>query len=183
MIYSNKYEYIYISIPKTASSAMSNLLIEQYDGRYYCDRHDNEIPKKFNDYFKFTIIRHPFFRALSATRHYLFKFGKLSNIWESFHFVSIDNYLNNLYKIYNPVVIGQKIQPIREVKIQFDCILTYENLKIQDLYFIKSNQQLPKINMHPKIISQKIIDQINNESLIFMKKDYERFEYRKIKYL
>ena len=71
MIISHKYRYIFFSIPKTASTAISHLLIDKYDGERYMRKHSlydefiNSAPENYHGYFKFTTIRNPLDQIVS----------------------------------------------------------------------------------------------------------------------
>lgn len=64
MIISHKHRYVYISVPKAASQTMFRVLSEHYDGERYGGMHENQIPPMARDYFKFTVVRNPYRRAL-----------------------------------------------------------------------------------------------------------------------
>jgi hypothetical protein len=69
MIISHEYQFIFIEIPKTASTSLHTFLCHQGCNSDRDFRHDSALSVRdlpeWNDYFKFAIIRNPYDRAVS----------------------------------------------------------------------------------------------------------------------
>lgn len=66
MITSIKNEYVFISVPKTGTHTMYDVLVKQFDGiQAEGPYHQTQIPEKFSDFFAFSTVRHPFTRMVS----------------------------------------------------------------------------------------------------------------------
>ena len=64
MLISKKKRLVFLHIPKTAGSSVSEILRRDYkavEGK----SHDNRMPKKYHHYFIFSIVRNPFRRVYS----------------------------------------------------------------------------------------------------------------------
>jgi hypothetical protein len=66
MIISDIHKYVYIGIPRTGSKSMNHWLMEYFDGKWYGDHHDYNVPEEFAEYLIFTIVRNPYDRATSG---------------------------------------------------------------------------------------------------------------------
>jgi len=64
MIVSKKHEFIFVAIPKTGTRTIYSILKGQYEGQKVKEHHP-DVPEKFKDFFKFTIVRNPYERAVS----------------------------------------------------------------------------------------------------------------------
>lgn len=75
MIYSDKYNFVFYPLPKTATCSLWELLAIKYDAIEYpqdhtLGRHVMTLPKgDFEGYLSFTVVRHPFSRARSLWNH------------------------------------------------------------------------------------------------------------------
>src|SRR3972149_1265346 len=63
---STRYEFVYISTPKAGTHTIYNVLAEHFaEGLRGQGCHENQIPKEFKDYFRWTVSRNPYTRAVS----------------------------------------------------------------------------------------------------------------------
>ncbi len=66
MIYSHKYGYVYIGIPRTGSKSMNHWLCEHFEGENCGSHHDYNVPEWAADYLVFTVVRNPYDRTTSG---------------------------------------------------------------------------------------------------------------------
>jgi len=76
MIISHKHKYIFIGLPFSASSSISQELIEQYDGIVLCTKHSNITAAikqgvDIKKYYKFAVLRDPLDIAFTQYNKYL----------------------------------------------------------------------------------------------------------------
>lgn len=57
MMYSDKYNYVYIAPSKTGSNSIKKFLKDNYDGQILLPEHGSIVPDKFKYYFKFMLVR------------------------------------------------------------------------------------------------------------------------------
>ena len=71
MVISHKYKYVFIELPRTATTAIVEELIKFYDGENILYKHSSyrELKKyyynKYSDYFVFACVRNPLDRTVS----------------------------------------------------------------------------------------------------------------------
>ena len=70
MIYSDKYKYVYIATPKTASTSIRKWLMDNYDGRQVGRHHQSDVPSEYREYFIFTSTRNPVDRYHSMWKEF-----------------------------------------------------------------------------------------------------------------
>ncbi len=66
MIISHALKYVYIGIPRTGSKSMNRWLLDYYQGEWYGEHHGWKVPDEARDYTRFTIVRNPYEREISA---------------------------------------------------------------------------------------------------------------------
>lgn len=66
MIISKNLRYVYIGIPRTGSKSMNRWLMNHYQGEWFGDHHDWQVPEFAKDYLIFTTVRNPYQRAVSG---------------------------------------------------------------------------------------------------------------------
>lgn len=73
MIYSDKYKYIFLHVPKNAGTSIKKILEKKYDGNkimVHVSASDGQLKlKEWNKYFKFAIVRNPYSRVVSWYNH------------------------------------------------------------------------------------------------------------------
>lgn len=170
MIISNRYRYVFIEIPHTASTAIRNELIEYYDGVSIYSKHapiDLFIKKASNNeksYFKFTSIRNPL--DIVVTRYFKRKTDHQGFFTNSIHWKEFGghitqkarrefNFIKNnnatfaeYFKKFYKLPFDNYCNPSPN---QFDFIIRYENLqedfsKLLKILGIRQIRDLPIIN-------------------------------------
>lgn len=71
MVISHSLKYVYFAVPKTASTSISNILIDKCEGEQHGNWHNVVAPVECCDYYKFCTVRHPYTRAISLYFHIL----------------------------------------------------------------------------------------------------------------
>lgn len=66
MIISNHYKYAFISVPKTGTHTMYDVLTKHFHGERYGGYHEHQLPKSATNYFKFCTVRNPYHKFASA---------------------------------------------------------------------------------------------------------------------
>lgn len=66
MIISKTLQYVYIGIPRTGSKSMNQWLMTHYQGEWYGDHHDWQVPAFAKNFLIFTVVRNPYQRAVSG---------------------------------------------------------------------------------------------------------------------
>lgn len=69
MIISNKFKYVFISVPKTGTHTMYDVLQRHFSGKHYGAYHEHQIPHSAEDYYRFITVRNPYNRFASAWTH------------------------------------------------------------------------------------------------------------------
>jgi len=183
MIYSEKYKFIYFSIPKTGSTTISSILIKDYKAVAHYDRHDNRIPLHAKDYFKFSTVRNPYERAISGYTHVTSKLNvNVPEVFEHFHLISMTDYLTQELAIEKWATAHDNYKNMmtkrRGPGINIH-LLRLENLEtdFSKLYFVKNKIKLDKQNATTMFPSKQIMDQIVKYVKVNYRKDFENFGY------
>ena len=56
-------------MPKTASTSVSQLLVNEFEGEFHGAHHNVVVPNECTGYYKFCTVRHPYTRAMSLFFH------------------------------------------------------------------------------------------------------------------
>jgi len=162
MVISHKYEYLFVELPRTGSTAISKELCEQYSGYRILSKHATynrylriASPKE-KKYFVFSCIRNPLDRTLSL----YFKLkndhkGQFSNMSKSKSFSFVKYYFLRRYKFIKKNNADFSAYFMKYYKIpyndwsclyhkKFDFIIRFEN--IQEDFF----KALRMIGIEPK---------------------------------
>jgi len=60
ILVSDRYRYVYVAIPRTASKSVNHWLLDHYPGRSHGGYHQMDVPEEARDYLVFTIVRNPY---------------------------------------------------------------------------------------------------------------------------
>jgi hypothetical protein len=186
MIYSDYYKFIYISIPKTASASVSDILINYYKAKNYGNRHDSHIPLSFSEYFIFATVRNPYYRALSGYKSILAhknheEFLPITSCLGKFHFVSMQTFLRNEVVCVDPVPDSEfSLFQTNEFGPKIDRFIKVESLgeEFGKLPFVNKNVEIPTINKSlveriPTSLLYRIYDFVESS----YRSDFEMFGY------
>lgn len=196
MIISEKNKYVYVSVMKAGTHSMYNLLKSKFKGKHYPREfgnnsgagpyHSNIIPKEYLNYYKFTVVRNPYSRAISAWNVCVnvdpYKVN-YSGILKNKTFLEFAKWLT---VFINPGRAGYVVQPIYkwlEASCEFDKILHLENIN-------EEIKNLPFVNLTLEIKVPNLLDRTDKENwkqhytqeiadLVYewAKKDFELYGY------
>jgi len=199
---SHKYKVIFVHIPKTAGTSVERFLeipgvseehlrshkISKINGVMYAPQHltanllinHNFVKKYWNNYFKFSIVRHPYTRALSE---YFWRKGKTRKNLK-FNSNEFDNFLNSLKRMNKDHDLSQYDYLYNDGKLLVDYVGKYENLKLT------VNTLCKRINISKEFpITQKssnkdsylnlLTKEHKNKIIELYNKDFEFFNYDK----
>lgn len=185
MYVSEKHEFIYFAPTKVASNTLAFICTEYYHakptapenphlGWPFGPHHSIFLPKKYQNYFKFTSVRNPYIRELSK-----YNFLKQESWQEVYKFIEKLNFKDYIGWICNSKLSGIAIhdiwkrslkdlifnQPIYKncTKVSVDHVIKVENFK-EDFYklpFVKKNS-----------IIEKLIDLKTNFSIKKVQKEF-----------
>ena len=93
MPYYREQNWLFIHIPKTAGTSISQALFGSDFGHCTVDHYEIFSPKRFHNYFKFAFVRNPWDRFLSAYK-FLNKGGMYSvdKNWADIHFSEFNDF-------------------------------------------------------------------------------------------
>jgi hypothetical protein len=197
MIYSNSNKILFIAIPKTGTRSVYKYFERFKDSRIYQD-HAKVIPG-FDDYYKFTIVRNPYDRLVSAwwstCKRGNDRYG-YKKVIKTNGDVDFNDVCRNLKKLVNTIRVPHlHLQTDWLEKNSINKIIRYENLNNEwlDLPFNVNKKPLPHINAttkkdlnnplnsrgnivredYTKYLNEENIHHINN----FYSKDFELLKY------
>jgi len=198
MIISKKHKYVYVSVMKSGTHSMYHALQKYYEGLHYPrdfnengngPYHSNVVPSEFLDFYRFTVVRNPYSRAISAWNvcvnvdPYM---SAYSNVLKDKSFLGFAKWLNSFQE---PGRAGYVVEPMYKwlkPSGNFDKIIHLENInnEFKNLTFYDSINKKIKI---PDLLSRtdksdwkkhytkEIADLIYN----WAKKDFELYGYDK----
>ena len=183
MIVSNKYKFVYIDPPKTASMTLDSLFSRNFIGRIVPPpnsknkKHGRIIPEHAKNYLKIVSVRNPIDRIISYYYDYTRK--KTRPIFQSFEeFLDYSIRVNNLPNIFDDQIyihycLTKYIEPIG-----YDIVLKVENLEkdFNSLPFVKTFIPIPmknKGNYNSSIDITKYLDKI----YLWAGEDFKVFGY------
>ena len=195
MTINHEKKLIFIHIPKNAGSSIIKAMgVENIFFDEVIDKYKENYEKYWNKYKKFTVIRDPIDRIISA-----YKFSRMDESgWFSstgseglnkhMHYdicnsMNINEYINYIYedrRRLNRWTVPQSwIITNKDGKIEIDFFVRYENL-LEDLHQIGINN-LEKLNSSE--IKNKNLIQLTKKSKILLSEiyevDYKNFHYKK----
>ena len=139
MVISHKNKYVFIELPRTASTAIAKELCKNYNGEQFISEHAtfDQFKKKATDvekkYFIFTCIRNPMDKTISL--YYKFKSGQKRPLSFKKHFFKNPKYFfNNLY-------FARRYYDIKKNNLNFDdYFLKYYKIPYDDTTSISEKE-------------------------------------------
>lgn len=173
MIISHQYEYIFIELPRTGTTAIHKELLEKYGGKEILYKHATyrEFLKNASssekDYFVFSCIRNPLDRVVSLFLKMKYKQGVYSDkafkekrgIIQKLYFDRRFKYIQKYNANFSDYFKKFFIIPYDDFSCldhsQFDYVIQFENLQndfseVLELLNIKQKRPLPVINKTDK---------------------------------
>lgn len=177
MVISHKYQYLFIELPRTGTTAIAKELVQNYGGERILNKHAHyddflkQATEKEKKYLTFSCIRNPLERA--ATRYYKLKTGYQNPIKDIKRFKRQNRrvrlqtyYLAHQYKYiqkrnasFSQYLLKYHFFPYDDWSLkhhkQFDFIIRFENLeedfyKVLYLLNIEPVRPLPHHNKSPQ---------------------------------
>jgi len=189
MVISDKFEFVYIDVPKTGSISFERIFKEKFFAKAVSPKNSNltkhcrEIPPHAQNYKKIISVRNPYDRLKSLYSFHLQRQTKID------HEYTVDDFLN---KIINEVEEYQKngflmYLSINDYLLPFDLhdtdyIIHLENAEeqINNLEFVDTPVVFPWRNKSEK----KSVNMLNFETIkkvnIWAQHDFKQFGYEKI---
>ena len=197
MIISKKNKYVFISVMKSGTHSMYNYLVKNYNGLHFTrgkilhdggKYHTNIIPKENKNYYKFTLVRNPYSRAISVYNVCKnvdpYKGSYIDIIGNDF--LSFCEWLSSEKCKTNPGRAGFVARPQWEWLApcgQFDKILHVETIEdeLKDLPFIDNDIKFPNLLERTDKSKWKEFYNQQTADLIYKwaKKDFELYGYDK----
>lgn len=200
MIISKKHRYLFISVPKTGTHTMYQLLTEKFDGERHGNYHCHEVPREALNYFKFCTVRNPYNKLASAwsfiqnkdaihraqVKDLMRKPVTLMNFMEWV----VKERSNMLAYALNGLKIGASLTPThryidqRLPQVRFDAYIQIENADEQfsKLPFVRGQVEVPKVfTMSKEPYYQKWEDiaspEVTELANTWAGEDFDRFGY------
>lgn len=206
MIISNKYRYLFISMPKTGTHTMYNVLSDNFAGERYGEWHESVPPDSAIDYFKFATVRNPYTRFASAWYFVSNKNGEYIKTYERLmgHEMEIIYFLKwlntereKLYYNRDPrgrlrhlstILLPQHVNVRQRLKgVKIDRFIKMENLldEVNNLPFVEDDMKLPHIPKNHSMAEAKTYmkwDELKTPEITtlvnqLMGDDFEMFGY------
>jgi hypothetical protein len=197
MIVSEKNKYVFISVMKSGTHSMYDYLVKNYNGKHFTrgkllnaggKYHTNVIPKENQNYYKFTLVRNPYSRAISIynvckninpyKEDYIGKIGD--------DFLSFCKWLSSNNCKKDPGRAGFVVRPQWEWLRpcgKFDKILHVETVEeeLKDLPFIDKDISFPNLLERTDKSKWKEFYNQQTADLVYKwaQKDFELYGYDK----
>lgn len=168
-------DFVYLAIPRTASTTMRDHVLPIYGGRHVPPHHQRSVPGQYRSYFKFTVVRNPYDRMMSAWAH-------LTNTRDKW---ILDKTPTQFVRACGEWKLGMNQSEFLGQQ-ELDMILRFENLiqELERLPFVRRTHvkdghvlPLPHLNAAPRSATvnlDEFIEAVNEHSA----PDFERFGYR-----
>ncbi|MCG8309276.1 MAG: sulfotransferase family protein [Cytophagales bacterium] len=169
MIISDKYQYLFVELPRTGTTAISNELIENYSGRPIYSKHTRyrtfyrNASERERSYFVFSCIRNPIDRTYSlfhkikndhARQFSRFKKRRFKSLqafyfYRQYDFVKRTNasFLGYLQKFYSIIPYDDWATLEHD---RFDAVIRFENLN-EDFHAVLRKLGIPRVRALPVI--------------------------------
>lgn len=181
MIVSHACKFIYFGLPRTASTSMHQWLMEWGHRKGY--QHDVNVPSGCEDYFKWTIVRNPYDRAVSLW--YMAQSQVRHGFQQSAPF-NTPTFYDFLLKVQDR---GDRFYSTTQMdflrKVKLDACLKFEDLPmcLWDLPFLDEHRIPPKLNS----VNKKAWDKYytpKEESLAWelYREDFDAYGYQRFNY-
>jgi hypothetical protein len=186
----DKTKSIFIHIPKAAGSSIAHSIYDEQPGHYQWDEYKLISNKKFEKYYKFSFVRHPFDRIFSAYSYLKSGGGnKYDKAFSDKFFIEIINFDQFIDKIYNEQSYLDWIHFVPQHKficdkhghLMIDYLARFENIndgfnEIASTLNIKATLGFKN---KTKIINRDNSCSDSSEAKIreLYKKDFELFDY------
>lgn len=157
-VVSEKYKYIYVLLPKSASSTLRHEFKDKRYGPGYEVHYSSLDVKKKQEYFTFTVLREPVTRFLSAYQEVSMRIEGGSIDCADYDFIRLDDTEHRLNEFLNTICLDQwdvHIEKISEAikHIHFDYFSGIEWLQ-QDMQVIYSHLGMGDCPLLPKLNSR-----------------------------
>jgi chondroitin 4-sulfotransferase 11 len=192
------HKLIFIHIPKNAGISIEEALFGKKIGHKSILQFEAHNEKKYDEYFKFTVVRNPFDRLVSAF-HFLKKGGinPVDKKWSDKNLMNIDDFESFVYKLKDKkfakkVLNQQHFRPqykylvTSKGTLNIDLIMKFENLssdfvKLTDMINMK-DKTLEHKNKSDRNSWEEYYDE-NSKELIhkLYQKDFELFYEKRLK--
>lgn len=188
MIYSRKYNYLFVSTPKSGTHTMYEVLQRDWDGaRVGHGFHPYEIPKDIpNDAWTFSVCRHPLDRVVAAWNYLCFQDEFRKDTLERCGTDSFEDFarwaltMPNDRRLYDFGGVDTISSQTMRLTWQPDQWIKIEAIEqeFQSLPFVDKPQAFPKLNSRPhkpwqEVISPSLADDLTEH----YKHDFEVLGY------
>ena len=197
MLISDKNKFVFVAIPKTGTRTIYKILKENYKPSFTKDYY-NHIPKWASKYFRFTVIRNPYARAVSLWYSLIRKPGVSNGLARAIRGMNLAEFFKFLIKnaenggTYHPLTLNTQSLYFKSV-IRFDAILRTESLEqdFLDLPFVnedikaKFKNKFPHLNKdvrgfnYKAYLTNEAIEAINiyySEDFIYLRDFYTKLD-------
>lgn len=189
MIVSNRRKYVFVSTPKTGTHSMYELL-NAFEGSRYGNYHEKVMPSYAKNYFKFTTIRNPYDRLVSAWNSLLFTTDEYRDLYipligddrfESFVEWACENKRKIPHMdVRGMIVLCTQTDYLKGIEIHKHLKIENINEEFNKLHFVDKKVEVPRL-LHRKY---KSWDELKNKNIIekaneYLKDDFENFDYEK----
>lgn len=164
--YCHYYKCIFVHIPKTGGVAIQNTLFNSFGGGHYTIQNYQPIlgQRLFNEYFKFSFVRNPWDRLLSA--YCFLKRGGMNPFDAQFSETQLKQF-DDFNDFVENWVNSENIKTFTHFKKQCDFLLNNKNKIDLDFlgYYENLNQDFEVIKQHLKMPSALQLKWLNASSL------------------